>query len=271
MTKFVNNIKTVLLLGGLMGLCLAIGSMWGMTGVIVGLVIGVLMNGVAFFFSDKIALASMRAREVTEQEAPELVRMVNRLADRAEIPHPRVYVAPHQAPNAFATGRGPSNGVVCVTAGLMQMMDRDELAGVIAHELAHIKNRDVLISTIAAIIGGAITMLAYMALLFGDRENPIAGLLMFLLAPLAAGLIQAAISRSREYVADAEGAKIAGSPSGLANALRKLEGMNKRVPMKTSPSNENMFIVQPLSGQSMMKLFSTHPPTEERIAKLLGR
>ncbi|MCG3181579.1 MAG: Protease HtpX [Phycisphaerae bacterium] len=272
MVKFVNNMKTAALLAGLTALCMAVGSIWGPTGVLIGLAIGLASNGIAWFASDKIALASMRAVQVTERDDPELVGLVHQLADRAGIPRPRVYVSPHQAPNAFATGRNPSHGVVCVTAGLLHAMTRDELAGVLAHELGHIKHRDILISTVAATIASAITTLAWMAMWFGDDErNPLAGLLMFLLAPLAAGLIQMAISRSREYAADAEGAAIAGSPHGLASALAKLDGLNKRIPMRVNPSRENMFIVAPLTGRSMANLFSTHPPTEQRIAKLLGR
>lgn len=272
MTKLVNNLKTAALLAGLMALCMGIGSIWGWHGLIVGFVFGLLSNGIAFFYSDKIALASMRAVEVTERDEPELVRMVHGLADRAGLPHPRVYIAPHPAPNAFATGRNPANGVVCVTGGLLRMLDRDELAGVIAHELGHIKHRDILISTVAATIAGAITMLAWFAMFFGggDRRNPWAALLMILLAPIAAALIQMAISRSREYAADAEGAEIAGSPHGLANALRKLSMANERIPLRVNPSHENLFIVAPLTGSDMANLFSTHPPTEERIARLMS-
>jgi len=276
MVRFVNNVKTAVLLAALTGLCMAIGSIWGPTGVYIGLAIGLVSNGIAYFYSHKIALASMRAQEVTEQDAPELFRLVGQLAERAGLPMPRVYVAPHRAPNAFATGRNPAHGVVCVTAGLLEMMSRDELAGVIAHELAHIKHRDILISTVAATIAGAITMLAYMAMWFGggsDRRggSPLIGLLMVILAPLAAALIQMAISRSREFAADARGADIAGSPNGLANALAKLDGLNKRIPMKVNPSHENLFIVQPLTGGGVARLFSTHPSTEQRIARLMGR
>ncbi len=274
MVKFVNNVKTAVLLAALMGLCMGIGYLWGPTGLIVGFVIGLLTNGVAFFFSDKIALASMRARQVTEDDQPELVGMVHSLAQRAGLPPPRVYIAPMQAPNAFATGRNPRNGVVCVTVGLLQMLSRDELVGVIAHELAHIRHRDILISSVAATVAGAITMLAYLAFWFGgggrDR-HPLVALLMVILAPIAAAMIQMAISRSREYAADAEGARIAGSPRGLANALAKLDNLNRRIPMPVSPSHENLFIVAPLTRMEFASLFSTHPPTEKRIAKLMGR
>jgi heat shock protein HtpX len=273
MVKFVNNVKTAIFLAALIALCMGIGSIWGRGGVAVGLLIGVAMNGIAYFYSDKIALAAMHAQPVDEQSAPEFVHLVNGLADRAGLPRPRVYISPQQAPNAFATGRNTHHGVVCATAGLLRMLDRDELAGVIAHELSHIKHRDILISSVAATIAGAISMLAYLAFWFGgDRDrNPLAGLLMFILAPIAASLIQLAISRSREYAADAEGAALAGSPYGLANALAKLDNMNKRIPMHVPASHSSMMIVQPLTGQALASLFSTHPPTEKRIAALLGR
>ena len=277
MVKFVNNLKTAALLAALIGLCMAIGSIWGMRGVVIGLVFGLISNGVAYFYSDKIALAGMRAVEVSEVDQPELVSLVFALADRAALPRPRVYIAPHQAPNAFATGRNPHHSAVCVTAGLLQMLDSDELAGVLAHELSHVKHRDILIASIAATIAGAITMLGYMAFWMGgtgrNREgsHPLVGLVMIILAPIAAALIQMAISRSREFAADAEGAKIAGSPYGLANALAKLDNLNRRIPMRVNPSHASLFIVQPLLGMDMASWFSTHPPTEARIAALLGR
>ncbi|MDD4891621.1 MAG: zinc metalloprotease HtpX [Phycisphaerae bacterium] len=275
MVKFVNNMKTAVLLAALMGLCMGIGSIWGMHGLVIGLVIGLISNGIAFFFSDRIALASMGAQEVTDRDEPELVGVVNVLADRAGMPRPRVYISPQQAPNAFATGRNPHHSAVCVTTGLMQLLNADELAGVIAHELSHVKHRDILISTIAATIAGAISMLAYLAYWFGgsrDREggNPLVALLMLIFAPLAATLIQLAISRSREYAADAEGAAMVGTPRGLANALAKLDHLNQRIPMHCPPSHASMMIVQPLLGVQFATLFSTHPPTEKRIAALLG-
>jgi len=280
MTIFWNGLKTAFLLGLLMGLCLAIGSIWGSHGLIIGFAFGGVFTLISYFFSDKIALASMHAQQVTPEQAPELFAMTECLAQRAGIPMPRLYVSPEQAPNAFATGRGPKNGVVCVTQGLMQMMERRELEGVIAHEIAHIKHRDILISTIAAIIAGAISHVAYMAMWIGSPRDSegngsplgmVGMLLMVILAPLAAMLIQMAISRSREYAADAAGARLAGGPEGLVNALRKLELMNRQIPMaNVSPSQAQMFIVRPLlDGGSMSDLFRTHPQTEKRIAKLI--
>lgn len=281
MTIWLNGLKTAILLGLLMGICLAIGSIWGMQGVIFGFVIGGAMTLISFFFSAQIALASVGAQPVTRAEAPELYDMTERLAKRAGIPMPQLYYSPEQAPNAFATGRNPKNGVVCVTAGLMQMMTGRELEGVIAHEIAHIKHRDILISTIAAIMAGAISQIAYMLMWFGgglgrDEEgnsNPlglVGALLMMILAPIAAALIQMAISRSREYAADARGAELAGGPEGLISALRKLEVGNQRIPMNVNPSESHMFIMKPLiPGNSIGELFRTHPLTEKRIANLL--
>jgi heat shock protein HtpX len=281
MTRIWNNFKTAALLGLLFGLILYIGSFWGANGLIIAFLFGGLMNFVAFFFSDKIALTAMQAQEVDDATAPDLVPMVRRLANNAGLPMPRVYVCPHEAPNAFATGRSPRKAAVAVTHGALKLLSYDELEGVMAHELAHVKNRDTLISAVAATIAGALSMLAQMAFFMGgmgghsdDDEggNPIAGLLMIILAPIAATLIQLAISRSREFVADAEGAAIAGTPHGLANALRKLEAVSQRVPMHNeNPAFNHLFIVQPLSGvgTALAGLFRTHPPTEQRIAKLL--
>jgi heat shock protein HtpX len=281
MTIFTNALKTAMLLGLMMGLCLGVGYAFGRTnGMFIGFIIGGGMALVSYFFSDKIALASVGAKPVTRDQAPELYDMTQRLADRAKIPMPRLYFSPEQAPNAFATGRNPNNGVVCVTAGLMNMMEGPELEGVLAHELSHIKHRDILISTIAAVMAGAISQLAYMMMWFGggdrdSRDNPlgiIGVLLSIILAPIAAGLIQMAISRSREYAADARGAQLCGSPNGLINALRKLELGNKQIPMNVNPAERHMFIVMPLSGQGggFMELFRTHPPTEKRIAHLIA-
>lgn len=275
-----NGFKTAVLLGLLMGLCLAAGQLiGGHQGMVIGLLFGGFGAVISYFLSDKIALASVGAQPVGREQAPELYAMVERLAQRAGIPMPRVYIAPQPAPNAFATGRNPSHGVVCVTSGLMDMMDRRELEGVLAHELAHIKHRDILISTIAAILAGAISHLAYMAMWFGmghrdEREggsNPIAALLMLILAPIAAGLIQLAISRSREFSADATGAQLAGGPEGLISALKKLEVGNRQIPMDVNPSSSHMFIVRPLmpSAEGLADLFRTHPSTEKRIAKLV--
>lgn len=281
MERFVNNFKTAMFLAAIMALCMvafsyiapAFGFSTG-TGVIFGLMFGGLGNIIAFFFSDKIALGSMRAQQVDRQQAPQLVGMVEELAGKAGLPTPRVYISPQQAPNAFATGRSPRHGVVCVTQGLLQAMNRDELAGVIAHELAHIKHRDVLISTVAATIAGAISALGYLFWFIpiggGDRENgnPLAALAMLILAPIAAGLIQLAISRTREFSADNHAAELAGS-RGLISALQKLESYNQRIPMQAPQSHSNMFIVEPLLGRKQFaSLFSTHPSVEQRVEKL---
>jgi heat shock protein HtpX len=280
MVKLINNLKTAALMGLMFGLILAVGSIWGQQGVMIAFVIGAIMNFIAFFFSDTIALKSMQAQEVDENSAPDLVTMVRRLSRNAGLPMPRVYVCPHEAPNAFATGRSPKKSAVAVTRGALRLLSYDELEGVIGHELAHIKHRDTLISTVAATIAGALSMLAHSAMWFGagmhhgdDDEggNPLVGLLMIIFAPIAAALIQMAISRSREFVADAEGARIAGSPDGLINALLKLDATAKRIPLHhEQPTQNHMFIVMPLSGEgsSLMNLFRTHPPTEQRVAKL---
>jgi heat shock protein HtpX len=280
MTIFTNALKTAFLLGLMMALCLGVGYAFGRGhGMFIGLLIGGGMTLVSYFFSDKLALMSVGAQPVTREQAPELYDMTEDLATRAGIPMPRLYFSPEQAPNAFATGRNPKNGVVCVTAGLMQMMTGRELAGVIAHELAHIKHRDILISTVAAVIAGAISHLTYMMMWFGggggrDRDNPlgaVAAIVSIIFAPIAAMLIQMAISRSREYAADARGAHLAGGPEGLISALQKLETANRRIPMAVPASQSHMFIVMPLAGESrgLLDLFRTHPPTEKRIAKLL--
>jgi heat shock protein HtpX len=272
MGRLGNQLKTALLLGLIMGLAVAIGRIvFGEMGIFIGLAFGGFTNIIAYFLSDKIALASMRAQPVTEQEAPGLVRMVRELASNAGLPMPRVYVSPQPAPNAFATGRNPNNAVVCVTEGLLRTMPEREVRGVLGHELAHIANRDILITTIAATFAGAITSLAYLAFFFGggrNERNPFVTLLLVLLAPIAAALIQLWISRTREYGADAYGSRIAGDPLGLASALRRLQSANERIPMQTSPSHESMFIVAPLSAKSAARWFSTHPPTEERIRRL---
>lgn len=273
MYRLWNNFKTTLLMGGLIGLCLGIGYLLGgRAALLPALVIGGAMNFLAFFYSDRIALATTRAREITRQDDPELWDIVASLAERADLPMPRVCISPAAAPNAFATGRGPSHSAVCVTSGLRRMLSTDELAGVIAHELSHIKHRDVLISTIAAAVGGAITVLAYLALFFGggNRRSPLVGLLLVITAPIAAGLIRMAISRSREYEADRHGAELAGSPRGLADALRKLDAASRQVPLPVPESQSNMFIVAPLTGKGTRKLFMTHPPVEDRVRRLLA-
>ena len=274
MYKIWNNFKTGLLLSLLMGLCLAIGYLLGgQAALLPALVIGAALNFFAFFFSDKIALATMRARQISRPEDPMLWDTVQELTKRAGLPMPRVYISPAPAPNAFATGRGPHHSAVCVTEGLRQMLSREELEGVIAHELSHIKHRDILISTIAAVVAGAITWVTYLVFWGGGnrRTNPLIALVLMILAPLAAALIQMAISRSREFEADRSGADLAGSGRGLAAALQKLEMANKQIPLRVPDGQSNMFIVAPLTGSGMAKLFRTHPPTEERIARLLNR
>ena len=276
------TLKTTILLGTLTGLLLVVGRALGGTGgMVIAFAFAILMNGGAFWFSDKLALRMAGAREVTSDEAPDLHRLVAELAQRAHLPTPRVYVVDADAPNAFATGRNPAHGVVAVTTGIMRILDRDELAAVIAHELGHIKNRDTLISAVAATAAGAVTMIANMAqwaLLFGglsgegEEESGLAGLagglVMIILAPLAATLIQLAISRAREFGADAAAARIAGDPVALASALRKLEHWSERRPMAVDPATAHLYIVNPLRGGAIAGLFRTHPPTEQRIARL---
>jgi heat shock protein HtpX len=272
-----NSTKSVLLMGGLMGLALGIGYLIGGPGAMaIALALGGAANLVAFFFSDKIALATMQAQQVTEQDDPILWRTVESLSRQANLPMPRVYISPAEAPNAFATGRGPRHSAVCVTAGLRRLLNKQELAGVIAHELAHIKHRDILIGTIAAIVAGAISYLAYMAMWFGggrddeDSASPLVGLLVMIFAPLAALLIQMAISRSREYEADQLGAELAGSPRGLARALEKLERGASETPLPVMDAQRSMFIVEPLTGKRLASLFMTHPPVEDRVRRLLA-
>jgi len=251
---------------------------------VIALLVAAGMNFFSYWFSDKIVLRMYNAREVGPQDGPELYGMVQELCRRANLPMPKVYVIPQEAPNAFATGRNPEHAAVAVTEGLLQRMNREEAMGVLAHELAHVKNRDILIGSIAATMAGAIMMLADMArwsAIFGggrrDQEEGGGGggglglILMSIIAPLAAMLIQMAISRSREYLADATGAGFAGTTEGLARALEKLGAYSKRLPMDASPATAHMFIVNPLSGRSLMSLFSTHPPLEERIARLRGQ
>ena len=273
MYRMWNNFKTTLLLSLLMGLCLAVGYLLGgRNALFPALLIGAGMNFFAFFFSDKIALATMRARQISRPQDPLLWDTVEHLAERAGLPMPRVYVSPAPAPNAFATGRGPHHSAVCVTEGLRQMLSHEELEGVIAHELSHIKHRDTLISTVAAVIAGAVTWVTYLVFWGGGnrRTNPLVALLLLILAPISATLIQMAISRSREFEADRLGARLAGTGHGLARALQKLEAASRRIPLRVPDAQSNMFIVAPLTGSEMAKLFRTHPPTEERIARLLN-
>ena len=276
-----NTLKTTLLLGLLTGIILGIGQLFGGSqGLAIAFVFAVVLNFGSYWFSDKIVLAMYRAREVQSGEAPELYQIVQNLTLRAQLPMPRLYVIPTESPNAFATGRNPAHAAVAVTEGIMRIMNRDELEGVIAHELSHVKNRDILISSIAATLAGVIMMLANMArwaAIFGvggrERDEEGAGgllglILMSVLAPLAAMLIQMAISRSREYMADATGARISGSPLALASALEKLNRASQIVPMEARAESAHLFIMNPLSGKTVMKLFSTHPPIEERSARL---
>lgn len=277
-----NQIKTTLLLALMTALILWIGQfLGGRQGMMIALVLAAGMNFFSYWFSDKIVLAMYRAREVTSQENPELYEIVRSLCQRAGLPVPKIFIIPQETPNAFATGRNPDHAVVAVTAGLLKLMSRDEITGVLAHELAHVKNRDILIGSIAATMAGAVMMLANMArwsaFLGGGRshdgENRMGGIglvVMSILAPLAAMLIQMAVSRSREYLADKTGAGFAGHPEGLARALEKLGAYSGRLPMQANPSTAHMFIVNPLSGSSFSSLFSTHPPLAERIARLRG-
>ncbi len=274
-----NGLKTMVLMVTMTLMLVAIGGMLGgKSGMTFALIMAFGMNFITYWFSDKIVLRMYRAKPVTEAEAPELYGMVRRLAHKADIPMPKVCIMDEDQPNAFATGRNPSHGTVAVTTGIMRILSREELEGVIAHELAHIKHRDILVGTIAATIAGAISYLAQMAqwaMIFGGRHddeeggsNPIAAIVMMIVGPIAAMMVQMAISRSREYGADAGGARIAGNPMYLANALKKLHMASQRIPMDANPATSHMFIVNPLSGGGLLKLFSTHPPMEERIARL---
>jgi len=274
-----NTLKTMVLMVFLTVFFIFVGSLiGGKHGATFALIMALGMNFFAYFFSHKIVLAMYGANEVSEAEAPELYSIVRKLSQKAGLPMPKVYIIHADQPNAFATGRSPKKAAVAVTTGIMRILSREELEGVIGHELAHIKHRDILISTIAATIAGAISYLAQMAqwaMIFGGRSDddeggghPIAAFFMMILAPIIAMIIQLAISRAREYAADEGGAKIAGNPLYLANALKKLHYASQAIPMDANPGTAHMFIVNPISGESLMKLFSTHPPIEERIARL---
>jgi heat shock protein HtpX len=274
-----NMLKTTLFLALLTGLFVAVGGLLGgRSGMMMAFVFALIMNFVSYWFSDKIVLKMYGAQPIGEAEAPVVHRIVRNLATKASIPMPKLYLIPSEAPNAFATGRSPQHAAVAVTEGILRIMDERELEGVLAHELSHVLNRDILISTVAATVAGAISMLANMAqwgMMFGgsrDEEgrstNPIALILTIILAPLAAMLIQMAVSRSREYQADASGAKLTRNPHGLASALAKLGQATRIVPMNANPATAHLFIVNPLSGRSLMNLFATHPPLEDRIARL---
>lgn len=274
MVRMVNNFKTAMLLGGLMGLFLLVGSFYGQQGLIIALVFGLITNFGAWFFSDKIAIAAMQGREVTPDNGGDLLPMVHELSRRANLPMPRVFICPQEAPNAFATGRSPSKAAVAVTQGALRLLNREELAGVIGHELAHIKNRDTLTSTIAATISGVLAFIAQWGFLLGGRggregSNPLLAFLAIILAAVGAAVIKAMISRSREFVADHDGALIAGSPDGLIAALQKLDAYSQRIPMQNpNPAQNSMFIVEPLVGNSLLNLFASHPPTEARLEAL---
>jgi heat shock protein HtpX len=272
-STFSAGLRTTILLATLTGLLVVIGyAIGGPSTALVFLVIGALINLGSYWFSDRIALRMAGAQPVAENDAPGLYRIVRELTTRADLPMPSIYVIPQDQPNAFATGRSPKRSAVAVTSGIMKLLSEDELRGVISHELAHIRHRDILVQSVAATVGGAITWIAYMMLWFGgDDESPlslVASLAMVLLAPIAASLIQLAISRQREYAADATGAEICGNPESLASALLRLEEGAKAIPMQVNQAAEPLYIVKPFSGGGIASLFSTHPPIEERVRRL---
>jgi len=280
-----NTFKTAFLLTALTLLLMMIGRAFGgQNGMMIALAVAVVMNFVSYFFSDKIALTMYRAKPVTREDLPRAYQIVERLTQKIGLPMPKIYVIPTESPNAFATGRNPQHASVAVTHGILGLLTDEELEGVLAHELGHVNNRDILISSVAATIAGAITMLASMgrwAMIFGGMEGGdrdrrgggggLAALLMLIVAPIAASLIQLAVSRSREYQADATGAHFTGNPYALASALQKLDAYSRRVPMMASPSTAHLFIIQPLLGMNFANLFSTHPPIAKRIERLTGR
>ncbi len=275
-----NLFKTAILMAAITALFMAIGSvLGGRQGMMIALVVALGMNFFSYWFSDKLVLKMYNAQEVDETSAPQFYRMVRELAERAALPMPRVYLIQEDAPNAFATGRNPQNAAVAATTGILRVLSERELRGVMAHELAHVKHRDILISTISATMAGAISMLANFAMFFGGRDsegrphNPIVSILVMLLAPLAASLIQMAISRAREFEADRGGAEISGDPQALASALQKIKQVASGIPMNTAerhPETAQMMIINPLSGGGLRGLFSTHPSTEERVERLLA-
>jgi heat shock protein HtpX len=273
-----NTFKTALLLTSLTLLLMLIGGYFGgQRGMLIGLIFAGVMNFGSYFFSDKIALATYRAQPVTREQLPRAYQVVERLTQKAGLPMPKIYVIPSESPNAFATGRNPQHSSVAVTEGIQNLLNDEELEGVLAHELGHVNNRDILISSVAATLAGAITYLSRFAMFFGggDRDDRRGGglgaLFMMILAPFAAMLIQLAVSRSREYQADQTGAHLTGNPYALASALAKLDADSKRVPMAATPSTAHLFIIQPLLGVNVGNLFSTHPPIAQRIERLTGR
>ncbi len=272
-STFAAGFRTTILMAALGGLLVVIGyAVGGVSGASVFLGISLLLNLAFYWFSDRIALASARAKPISEQEAPQLYQIVRELTTRADLPMPRLYLIPSDQPNAFATGRSPKHSAVAVTSGITKLLSEDELRGVLSHELAHVRNRDILTQSVAAAIGSAITWLAYLLLWFGGDDNSpislVANLALFLLAPIAASLIQLAISRQREYSADATGAQICGNPESLASALLRLEEGAKAMPMQVNQATEPLYIVKPFSGGGVASLFSTHPPIEERVRRL---
>lgn len=273
-----NTFKTAFLLTALTLLLMFLGQAFGgQRGMVTALIIAAVMNFVSYFYSDKIALAMYRAQPVTREQLPRAYSIVERLTQKAGIPMPKIFVIPTESPNAFATGRNPNHASVAVTQGILNLLNDDELEGVLAHELGHVRNRDILISSIAATIAGAITFMARFGMFFGmgDRDERRGGgmgaLLMLIVAPIAAVLIQLAVSRSREYQADETGAHFTGNPYALASALAKLDAYSKRLPLQATPSTAHLFIVQPFLGMSLMGLFQTHPPIAKRIERLTGR
>ncbi len=273
MIGFTTRLRTWLLIAALSGLLVGIGFLLGGSNIYIFLGLAVVMNFFGYFFSDKIALKSSRAQPISEAQAPELYADIHELTRRGELPMPRIYLIPSEQPNAFATGRNPKHAAVAVTQGLLTLMPRDQVKGVLAHELSHVKNRDILVASIAAMIGTVITWLSYMFLFFGgdDNDSPvgaIGGLVALIVGPLAATLLQLGISRQREYLADASGAQLLGHAAPLADALESLERASKSIPMQVNPATESLYIANPLSGRGVSKLFSTHPPIEERVRRL---
>ncbi|MGA9762367.1 MAG: zinc metalloprotease HtpX [Gaiellaceae bacterium] len=273
MIGFTTRLRTWLLIAALSGLLVAIGFLLGGSYIYLFLGLAVAMNFFGYFFSDKVALRASHAQPIAESQAPDLYADIRELTQRAGIPMPRIYMTPSPQPNAFATGRNPAHAAVAVTQGLVQLMPREQVKGVLAHELSHVKNRDILVSSIAAMIGSVITWISYMFLFFGGRDNnspvgAIGGLVALLVGPLAATLLQLGISRQREYLADASGARLLGQAAPLADALESLERASKAIPMQVNPATESLYIMNPLNARGMSKLFSTHPPIEERVRRL---